>query len=67
MTNGGEPVRQSTIEAFEERFGVPGVIRPGYGLAEATLGVTFADPGRADSRRRSRECRLRQRTCRASS
>jgi fatty-acyl-CoA synthase len=30
-TNGGEPVRQSTILSFERRFGVPGVIRPGYG------------------------------------
>jgi len=44
-TNGGEPVRQSTIVAFEERFRVPGVIRPGYGLAEATLGVTCLRPG----------------------
>ena len=46
-TNGGEPVRQSTILAFEERFHVPGVIRPGYGLAEATLGVTCLRPGEA--------------------
>ena len=44
-TNGGEPVRQSTILAFEQRFGVPGVIRPGYGLAEATLGVSGLLPG----------------------
>lgn len=44
-TNGGEPVRQSTIESFERRFGVPGAIRPGYGLAEATLGVTGLLPG----------------------
>jgi fatty-acyl-CoA synthase len=46
-TNGGEPVRRSTILAFEERFGVPGAIRPGYGLAEATLGVTGLRPGEA--------------------
>ncbi len=44
-TNGGEPVRQSTIAAFEERFGVPGALRPGYGLAEATLGVSALRPG----------------------
>lgn len=44
-TNGGEPVRQSTILAFERRFGVPGAIRPGYGLAEATLGVSGLLPG----------------------
>ncbi len=44
-TNGGEPVRWSTILAFEERFGVPGALRPGYGLAEATLGVTCLRPG----------------------
>jgi fatty-acyl-CoA synthase len=44
-TNGGEPVRRSTLLGFEERFGVPGVLRPGYGLAEATLGVTCLRPG----------------------
>jgi acyl-CoA synthetase (AMP-forming)/AMP-acid ligase II len=52
-TNGGEPVRRSTILAFEERFGVPGILRPGYGLAEATLGVTClrqGEPLRVDGR-----------------
>lgn len=52
-TNGGEPVRASSIAAFEERFGCPGAIRPGYGLAEATLGVAMAVPGeplRVDAR-----------------
>lgn len=44
-TNGGEPVRATTIASFEERFGCPGVVRPGYGLAEATLGATLSPPG----------------------
>jgi len=39
-TNGAEPVRWSTIEQFEERFSVPGVVLPAYGLAETTAGVT---------------------------
>lgn len=33
--NSGEPIRASTIERFEQKFNVPGVIRPGYGLSEA--------------------------------
>ncbi|HEX8251534.1 MAG TPA: class I adenylate-forming enzyme family protein [Thermoanaerobaculia bacterium] len=45
ITNGGEAVRLSTIEAFERRFNVPGIVLPGYGLAEATLGVTAMRPG----------------------
>lgn len=45
VVDGGEPVRKSTIDAFEERFHLPGVIRPGYGLAEATLGVAMVLPG----------------------
>jgi fatty-acyl-CoA synthase len=40
MKSGGEPARQSTIDAFEARFAVPGVVVPGYGLGEATLGVS---------------------------
>jgi acyl-CoA synthetase (AMP-forming)/AMP-acid ligase II len=43
--SGGEPVRLSTIRLFEETFGLPGVVKPGYGLAEATLGVTSLGAG----------------------
>jgi acyl-CoA synthetase (AMP-forming)/AMP-acid ligase II len=47
LNNGGEPPRSSTIKAFEERFGVPGRVLPGYGLAEAVLGVTVTKLGDA--------------------
>jgi acyl-CoA synthetase (AMP-forming)/AMP-acid ligase II len=52
-TNGGEPVRLSTVTAFEQTFGLRNVMRPGYGLAEATLGVTVlrrGEPVRVDPR-----------------
>ncbi len=51
-TNGGEPARLGTIERFEQRFGLSRVVRPGYGLAEATLGFTSlaaGEPLRTDS------------------
>jgi fatty-acyl-CoA synthase len=38
--NGSETVRLSTITAFEDHFNVPELVRPAYGLAEATLAVT---------------------------
>jgi long-chain acyl-CoA synthetase len=43
--NGGEPIRRSTTADFEAHFGVQDVVQPGYGLAEATLGVTSCLPG----------------------
>jgi fatty-acyl-CoA synthase len=39
--SGAEPVRLSTIRAFEEKFGVSNLITPCYGLAEATLAVAM--------------------------
>jgi acyl-CoA synthetase (AMP-forming)/AMP-acid ligase II len=39
--SGAEPVRPSTIEAFERKFGLDNVITPCYGLAEATLAVAI--------------------------
>jgi acyl-CoA synthetase (AMP-forming)/AMP-acid ligase II len=39
--SGAEPVRVTTIEAFERHFGLKHVICPCYGLAEATLAVAI--------------------------
>ncbi|HEX4995113.1 MAG TPA: AMP-binding protein, partial [Methylomirabilota bacterium] len=39
--SGAEPVRLSTIEAFERKFDIDNVITPCYGLAEATLAVAI--------------------------
>jgi len=53
--DGAEPVRASTIEAFEAHFGIKGVIAPCYGLAEATLAVAIwprGAPLRLDASRR---------------
>jgi len=39
--SGAEPVRSSTIRAFEEKFALENVVTPCYGLAEATLAVAI--------------------------
>lgn len=48
--NGAEPIRAETIEAFTEKFAPCGfkreVFLTGYGLAEATLGVTTSKKGK---------------------
>ena len=44
--SGAEPVRASTITAFESHFGVKNVIAPCYGLAEATLAVAVWPRGK---------------------
>ena len=45
--NGAEPVQQRTVEAFTRTFAAsglrPDLIHPAYGLAEATLMVTFPE------------------------
>jgi fatty-acyl-CoA synthase len=49
--SGAEPIRISTINAFEDHFGLKNVIAPCYGLAEATLAVAVhprATPVRLD-------------------
>src|SRR3989475_4262104 len=44
--SGAEPVRPSTIEAFESHFALKRVISPCYDLAEATLAVAIWPRGR---------------------
>jgi acyl-CoA synthetase (AMP-forming)/AMP-acid ligase II len=60
--DGAEPVSADAMRRFATRFEQhgfdPGALVPVYGLAEATLGVTFARPGRPLAGRRVDAVRL---------
>lgn len=38
---GSEPIHPPVVRAFEERFRVPGIVKPAYGMAEITLCASF--------------------------
>lgn len=49
MVNGSEPIAEQTLQRFQEAFApvgaVPAVMRPSYGLAEATVFVSASPTG----------------------
>ena len=52
--NAAEPVREQTVRDFEAMFGLAPISKPSYGLAEASVGVSFwgvdAKPIKVDER-----------------